>query len=131
MLPVNCGSHADYQHFVVTNFPKSRIKSFQVYLNLLLESGRGDKLYKFTPIVKAPDSTQLRQFSNIVFADPTKKLKGKKKEEKIENAIKVFKCAEDLLKKIVEEIPDFQQMLDNKILSAQLLVKFTKPRKMD
>ena len=35
------------------------------------------------------------------------------------------------LKKIVEEIPDFQQMLDNKILSAQLLVKFTKPRKME
>lgn len=58
-------------------------------------------------------------------------MKGKKKEEKIENAIKVFKCAEDLLKKIVEEIPDFQQMLDNKILSAQLLVKFTKPRKME
>ncbi len=22
MLPVNCGSHADYQHFVVTNFRK-------------------------------------------------------------------------------------------------------------
>ena len=85
----------------------------------------------FTPKVKAPDSTQLSQISNIVFADPTKKLKGKKKEEKIENAIKVFKCAEDLLKKIVEEIPDFQQMLDNKILSAQLLVKFTKPRKME
>ena len=105
------------KHFLVTNLPKSRIKSLQVYLNWLLEAVRGDKLYKFTPKVKAPDSTQLSQ--------------GKKKEEKIENAIKVFKCAEDLLKKIVEEIPDFQQMLDNKILSAQLLVKFTKPRKME
>ena len=70
------------KHFLVTNLPKSRIKSLQVYLNWLLEAVRGDKLYKFTPKVKAPDSTQLSQISNIVFADPTKKLKGKKKEEK-------------------------------------------------
>lgn len=120
------------KHFLVTNLPKSRIKSLQVYLNWLLEAVRGDKLYKLTPKVKAPDSTQLSDISNIVFADPSKTLKGKKKEvQKVENAFKVFKFAEDLLKNIVEEIPDLQQMLDNKILSAQLLVKFTKPRKME
>lgn len=119
------------KHFLVTNLPKSRIKSLQVYLNWLLEAVRGDKLYKLTPKVKAPDSTRLSEISNIVFADPAKKLKGKKKEEKAENAIKVFKCAEDLLAKLVGELPDIQQMIDNKILSAQLLVKFSKPRKME
>lgn len=32
------------KHFLVTNLPKSRIKSLQVYLNWLLEAVRGDKL---------------------------------------------------------------------------------------
>ena len=119
-------------NFLVTNLPKSRIKSLQVYLNWLLEAVRGDKLYKLTPKVKAPDNTRLSDISNIVFVDPAKKAKGKKKEEpKAVNSFKVFKFAEDLLKNVVEEIPDLQQMLDNKILSAQLLVKFTKPRKME
>ncbi len=118
-------------YFLVTNLPKSRIKSLQIYLNWLLEAVRGDKLYKLTPKVKAPDNTRLSEIRNIVFADPAKKAKEKKGEPKEENAFKVFKFAEDFLKNIVEEIPDLQEMLDKKILSAQLLVKFTKPRKMD
>lgn len=119
------------KHFLVTNLPKSRIKSLQVYLNWLLEAVRGDKLYKLTPKVKAPENMKLSEISNIVFADPSQRLKGKKNEQKIENGFKVFKCAEGFLKSIIEDIPDLQKMLDNKILSAQLLVKFTKPRKME
>lgn len=117
------------KYFLVTNLPKSRIKSLQVYLNWLLEAVRGDKLYKLTPKVKAPDNTRLSEIRNIVFVDPAQK--EKKKMQKVEPDYKVFKFAEGFLKNIVEEIPDLQQMLDNKILSAQLLVKFTKPRKME
>lgn len=118
-------------YFLVTNLPKSRIKSLQTYLNWLLEAIRGDKLYKLTPKVKAPDNMRLSEIRNIVFTDPAKKAKGKKEKPKEVNAFKVFKFAEDFLKNIVEEIPDLQEMLDKKILSAQLLVKFTKPRKME
>lgn len=57
-------------------------------------------------------------------------LKNKKAPEE-KNVFKVFNFAEGFLKNIVEEVPDLQEMLDKKILSAQLLVKFTKPRKMD
>lgn len=116
-------------HFLVTNLPKSRIKSLQTYLNWLLTAFRGDKLYQFTPKVKAPTDTRLSEIRNIVFTDPTKKAKKDKPRE--ENAFKVFNFAEDFLKNIVQEIPDLQQLLDKKILSAQLLVKFTKPRKME
>lgn len=117
-------------YFLVTNLPKSRIKSLQTYLNWLLEAVRGDKLYKLTPKVKAPDNMRLSEISNIVFKDPSKKVKNKKAPEE-KNVFKVFNFAEGFLKNIVEEVPDLQEMLDKKILSAQLLVKFTKPRKMD
>ena len=117
-------------HFLVTNLPKSRIKSLQTYLNWLLENLRGDKLYRFTPKVKAPDSTRLSDIKNISFIDPSFK-KNKKEEPKNVQDFKVYKFAESLLKNIIEEVPDLQDMLDKKILSAQLLVKFTKPRKMD
>ena len=116
-------------YFLVTNLPKSRIKSLQTYLNWLLTAFRGDKLYQFTPKVKAPADTRLSEIRNIVFTDPIKKAKEDKPRE--ENAFKVFNFAEDFLKNIVQEIPDLQQLLDKKILSAQLLVKFTKPRKME
>ena len=117
-------------YFLVTNLPKSRIKSLQTYLNWLLEAVRGDKLYKLTPKVKAPENMRLSEISNIVFKDPSKKVKNKKAPEE-KNVFKVFNFAEGFLKNIVEEVPDLQEMLDKKILSAQLLVKFTKPRKMD
>ena len=73
---------------------------------------------------------RLSEISNIVFKDPSKKVKNKKAPEE-KNVFKVFNFAEGFLKNIVEEVPDLQEMLDKKILSAQLLVKFTKPRKMD
>lgn len=119
------------KYFLVTNLPKSRIKSLQVYLNWLLEAVRGEKLYKFTPKIKAPDHMRLSEIHHIAFIDPSQKTRGKKNGQNVESDFRVFKCAENFLRNIVEEIPDLQQMLDNKILSAQLLVKFTKPRKME
>jgi hypothetical protein len=117
-------------NFLVTNLPESRIKSLQVYLNWLLEAVRGDKLYAFTPKIKAPDNTKLSEIKNIIFTDPAQKTKGKKSRQEDHSAINVIKLAGDTLRNIIEEVPDLQQMIDNKILSAKLLVKFTKPRKM-
>lgn len=119
------------KRFLVTNLPKSRIKSLEVYLNWLLEATRGDKLYAFTPKIEAPQGTPLSKIKNIVFADPTSKKKNKKAENTEEKSLKVFNFATERLISFLQEIPDLQLMLEKKILSAQLLVKFTKPRKMD
>ena len=126
-------------HFLITNLPKSRVKSLQVYLNWLLESERGDKLYKITPKVKAPKDIKLSEIKNIVFTNPTQKEDKEKKKKKEKEAEKekgktvsrIFEFAEESLKKVIEDIPNLQKMIDSNILSAKLLVNFSKPRKME
>jgi hypothetical protein len=132
--PLICKDHSYFsvnKHFLVTNIPKSRIKSLQTYLNWLLEATRGDKIYTFTPKIEAPHGILLSDIKNIVVKDPTFKNKKKKTEKKEEQSHKVFKFASDQLLSLLKEVPDLQQMIEKKILSAQLLVKFTKPSKME
>ena len=133
-FPLICKDHSYFsvnKNFLVTNIPKSRIKSLQIYLNWLLEATRGDKAYVFTPKIEAPHGIRLSDIKNIVVKDPSFRDKKKNTEKKEEQSHKVFKFATDQLISLLNEIPDLQQMIENKILSAQLLVKFTKPSKME
>lgn len=118
---------------LVTNLPKSRIKALQVYLNWLLSATRGDNLYQFTPKIKAPEDTKLSDIKMIVFDDPMKKNKGKNNNEKVEDKYKVIKFAKEQLLKLIQDGVggDLNKLINQKILSAQLLVKFSKPRKME
>lgn len=134
---LRCKNHYYFalnKQYLVCNLPKSKIKSLQTYLNWLLEALRGDKLYKFTPKIKAPDSIKLSDIKKISFADPRVKKSSAKvptKKEASSEGVKVFKFAEDLLKKVTGEMPALDDLINNKILKAQLLVKFSKPSKMD
>lgn len=131
--PSICKDHYYFalnKDYLVTNLPKSRIKPLQTYLNWLLTAARGDKLYRFTPKIEAPQATKLSDIQNIVFSDPRKKNK-KKEQENEENNFKVYNFATDALKRLIVEIPALQEMIEKKILSAKLLVKFKKPQKMD
>ena len=71
MLPVNCGSHADYQHFVVTNFRKyypdpdalarSTWDIIERFWNLDLsftDTFMADKYSKFGPTPRTPSCMQ-------------------------------------------------------------------------
>ena len=71
MLPVNCGSHADYQNFVVTNLRKyypnpdalarSTWDIIERFWNLDLsytDELMKDKYYKFGPVPRTPSCMQ-------------------------------------------------------------------------
>ena len=80
MLPVNCGSHADYQHFVVTNLRKyypdpdalarSTWDIIERFWNLDLsftDTFMADKYSKFGPAPRTPSSMQRSYLLSIDF----------------------------------------------------------------
>ena len=80
MLPVNCGSHADYQHFVVTNFRKyypdpdalarSTWDIIERFWNLDLsftDTFMADKYSKFGPTPRTPSCMQRSYLLSIDF----------------------------------------------------------------
>lgn len=118
--------------FMVTNLPKTRIKPLQTYLNWLLEAMRGERLYSFTPKVEPPKGMLLSDIKNIKVIDPALKASKKPKEKKVVdlNSMKIFNFASDKLCELISEVPDLETMIEKKILSAELLVRFKKPRSM-
>ena len=80
ILPVNCGSHADYQHFVVTNFRKyypdpdalarSTWDIIERFWNLDLsftDTFMADKYSKFSPAPRTPSCMQRSYLLSIDF----------------------------------------------------------------
>ncbi len=80
MLPANCGSHADYQHFVVTNFRKyypdpdalarSTWDIIERFWNLDLsftDTFMADKYSKFGPTPRTPSCMQRSYLLSIDF----------------------------------------------------------------
>ena len=80
MLPVNCGSHADYQHFVITNLRKyypdpdalarSTWDIIERFWNLDLsftDTFMADKYSKFGPAPRTPSSMQRSYLLSIDF----------------------------------------------------------------
>ncbi len=80
MLPVNCGSHADYQNFVVTNLrkyypdPSALARStwdiIERFWNLDLsftDTFMADKYSKFGPAPRTPSSMQRSYLLSIDF----------------------------------------------------------------
>ena len=80
MLPVNCGSHADYQHFVVTNLRKyypvpdalarSTWDIIEHFWNIDLsftDTFMADKYSKFGPAPRTPSSMQRSYLLSIDF----------------------------------------------------------------
>lgn len=121
------------EKYIVTNARKSKIKAFEAYINWLLEAERLDTTYSFTPLIQPPKETKLSQIENIVFSQPKPDKKKKQDTASTEDAksSKVINFALDMLKKVVEDVPEWKTMMENNILSAKLLVKFSQPKKME
>lgn len=120
---------------MVTNLPKTRIKQLETYLNWLLEATRGDKLYKFKDKIIAPKDIKLSDIKQINVIDPLfeKKTSSTKNRnpQKGKDTKEILNFAVEHVLNYFKDSPDLQKLVDEEILSAHLIVKVKKPRKMD
>ena len=113
--------------FVVTNLQSNRpIKRLQVYFNWLLEKERGNILYELTPMIVPQKETKLSDISKITVKDTTVNTIDKKED----TGHRKFDLSLKLLSDLVKDVKSLDQIIENNIVSAELLIKFTKPRKM-
>lgn len=120
----------DDNHLVIT-LQKNLMTQFKTYMNWFLELYRGEKLYKFTNLIEAPSDTNLKDIRSITFADNATSLLSDKKDSGLGEEIKLISVAKDFLEKIVAGDENLEFLVDKKILSANLVVKFNKIAKKD
>ncbi len=112
---------------LISNFQtNSHIKRFQTYINWLIQVDRGDIIYEFTPKVKHVDKFQLSEIKNIEVKDSAI---YKEDDSKIQtNSLLTIK--DDFLKLFLNDVKDFDEIKKKQVVSAQLLLKFVKPKEM-
>ncbi len=114
--------------YVITNLQANLpIKRLQVYLNWLLEKDRGNQLYEITPLVIPNKETKLSDINKIIIQDKTVNFTENKKND---NEHKKFALPLELLSGLINDVTSLKSIIDNNIVSAELSIKFTKPRKM-
>ena len=117
--------------FVVTNLQRNiTIDRLQTYINYLLEKERGTRLFEFTPVITEPEETKLSEIKNIVVKDT--KIHTDIVSQNNENSIgrKSFNIAKYWLSDFINDVDTLKTIEENQIISAELLIKFSKPRKM-
>jgi len=113
--------------FVITNLQSNLpIKRLQVYFNWLLEKERGNILYEFTPMIVPQKETKLSDINKITVKDTTVNFSDKQEN----TGHKKFALSLDLLTDLIKDVSSLDQIIENNIVSAELLIKFTKPKKM-
>lgn len=114
-------------NFIITNLQTNiPIKKVQVYLNWLLEKERGERLYEFTPMIMPQKQTQLSDIKKIIVQDNSVSFGDKPNSTNN----KKFTLSLETLTNLVKDVQSLRQIVENNIVSAELLIKFTKPRKM-
>jgi hypothetical protein len=112
--------------FVITNLLSNiTITRFQTYINWLLKKERGPNFYEFTPMVVKQPGIKISEINKITVKDLSvasadEQAVGQKK----------FSLSLDSFTNLLSDVDSLDDMVKNNIISAELLIKFTKPRKM-
>ena len=108
---------------IVTLRGNITITHFQTYTNWLLESIRFNTLFEITPIVKEK-SIFLSDLRSIKIEDPVRK------EEDSFNLTETKTISFKLLTEMFRDVYSLDEVKASEIISAELLLKFNKPKKM-
>ena len=113
--------------YYITNSTKDiSISSFQTYINWFLSTERGDQFYEFTPVVELSNEIRLGDINKISIKENSPTFTDSKQNHEK----KKFSIHRDFLNNLITDVPSLQQIIENNILSAELLIKFVKPNKM-
>jgi hypothetical protein len=113
-------------NYIITNLSGGyTITRFQTYINWLLENERGDNLFEFTPLIVVRDDITVSELRNIKITDPISKHPQTPNEV---GAKKIFDLSKDLIFNLFKDVKSFQDIALEKVISAELLIKFTKSK---
>ncbi|NBM54918.1 hypothetical protein GWI68_08980 [Proteus sp. G2669] len=128
--------------YLITNLPlRTTIASLQTYICWLTKN----ELLEFTPMIDIQNQTQLKDLSAISVKDsePIKLGDPLSSNDTTEEKKHTVTVVEEKSKKIrldhivmhaikasLSKSSSLKELMDNKIVSAELLIKFSKPRKM-
>lgn len=113
---------------LVTNLPSGKtIKSLQTYLNWLTGAENEGVFYDINPKVSS-EKIKLSRLRRIVISDSNTKRKNIQKTGEASN--KVIKLAKEMIDKLFDAVPDMNRIIDKNILSARLILCFSRPKDM-
>ena len=115
--------------YLITNLLGNKtISRFESYINWYLEDVRNKKFFTFKPLTTPPPETKYSELQNVIVRDsliPNIENINDKNGDK-----KRYLIPDNLLKLIIDDVPLLNEIKEKQILSASLLIKFTRPKKM-
>ena len=116
----------DNNYIIANLHNNSQIKKLQIYLNWFLEDKREDDLYEITPVIVSQSEIKLSEISKIKVKDKVLSKVGNEPQ----TINKKISLALDTLKSMSIDTIDLDQLARNNIVSAEILIKFKKPKTM-
>ena len=116
--------------FLVVSLPTNRpINAFQTYINEYLKEVREDLLYVFTPVLTKSDKVKFDDVKSIKIGRKDYPVGSDSSKETAQTPIlikKISNLAQEVLKNLMEESKDLNQILEDEIVSAELVLKISK-----
>lgn len=118
--------------FLVVSLPSNRtINAYQTYINEYLKDVREDILYEFTPVLTKSEKVRFADVKSIKIGSkdyPIESVSNKEAEGHPVFIKKIGNVAKDFLKSMMEESKDLKQILEEEIISAELVLKISKKK---
>lgn len=117
---------------IVTNLPINRtIGSYQAYLNEYLKAERGGELFEFTPLTAEPSETKAKEIKAIHFKDSQRTISVPSKNSGNAGGYEkqLINITKDKLSSLFNITSEFNKILEEGLISAELLIKFAKGKK--
>lgn len=120
---------------VITSLPGNQnIYRLQTYINWLLRNVRGNKMFHLTELTKLPEGFSLRQIKSIQFTrDNRLSVTPTDSSESTSISTKIMNITNDLLRHIMDDTNNLDDIRSNQLVEASLLLKIkkNKPKRME
>lgn len=117
--------------FLITNLTgNTTIKRFEVYVNWFLENVRKDQIFEFSPCTKTIPKTKLSDLKSIAFKNNVVGPTFNENKESDFMKSKLSKLSGDFMRFFVNDVSKLEKLKEAQIISAELYIKFSKPKKM-
>ena len=116
-------------NYVIISLLGTTITRFQTYINWYLNPERGSTLFQFTPLTVLHESIKMEDLRSIKVQDPIVSSEQGKNSEV--GSKKIKDISRDFILQFIQDVKGLKDIELDKIISAELLIKFKKPKGMD